>query len=152
LPDILVCDAGNNRISWIRQVSSGVYTEYPIADILAPAHVEAIDIDGDGLKDIVTGKRFWAHGATGDPEPNAPAVLYWFKLVRSSAREAEFIPQLIDDDSGVGTQVTAGFVSNKKYPDIVVGNKKGVFVFEHTLAKAKVQSSTSRESSTSKSP
>jgi len=111
-----------------------------------------IDIDGDGLKDIVTGKRFWAHGATGDPEPNAPAVLYWFKLVRSSVREAEFIPQLIDDDSGVGTQVTAGFVSNKKYPDIVVGNKKGVFVFEHTLAKAKVQSSTSRESSISKSP
>jgi len=25
----------------------------------------------------------------------------------------------------------AGNISNKKYPDIVVGNKKGVFVFEH---------------------
>ena len=29
------------------------------------------DSDGDGLKDIITGKRFWAHGPTGDAEPNA---------------------------------------------------------------------------------
>lgn len=90
-----------------------------------------MDIDGDGLKDIVTGKRFWAHGPAGDPEPNAPAVLYWFKLVRSARGEADFVPHLIDDNSGVGTQVVAGFITNKKYPDIVVGNKKGVFVFEH---------------------
>ena len=29
------------------------------------------DWDGDGLPDIVTGKRFWAHGPTGDAAPNA---------------------------------------------------------------------------------
>ena len=92
-----------------------------------------IDMDGDGLKDIVTGKRFWAHGKNGpDPESDGfPAVLYWFKLVRPAPGQADFIPFLVDDDSGVGTQVTAGFVSNSQYPDIVVGNKKGLFVFEH---------------------
>jgi hypothetical protein len=94
-----------------------------------------VDIDGDGLKDIVTGKRFWAHGKNGpDPESdNAPAVLYWFKLVRPAKGQAEYIPHLIDNDSGVGTQVTAGIVSNEKYPDIVVGNKKGVFVLKHEV-------------------
>ena len=96
-------------------------------------------MDGDGLKDIVTGKRFWAHGSTGDVEPNAPAVLYWFKLVRSADGQADFIPRLIDDNSGVGTQVTAGFISNKKYPDVVVGNKKGVFMFKHEVAKRSKQ-------------
>jgi hypothetical protein len=97
--------------------------------------VELIDVDGDGLKDIVTGKRFWAHGkGGGDPESDAAAVLYWFQLVRHG-REVEFVPHLIDSDSGVGTQVVAGFVSNKKYPDIVVGNKKGTFVFEHQTKK-----------------
>ncbi len=31
-----------------------------------------VDMDGDGLKDVVTGKRFWAHGKDGpDPESNA---------------------------------------------------------------------------------
>ena len=94
--------------------------------------LDLIDMDGDGLKDLVTGKRFWAHGAHGDPEPNAPAVLYWFKLVRPAQGQAEFVPYLIDNNSGIGTQVVAGFISNKKLPDVVVGNKKGLFVFEHS--------------------
>ena len=45
--------------------------------------IALVDMDGDGLKDIVTGKRFWSHGRTGDPDRNDDAVLYWFKLVRA---------------------------------------------------------------------
>jgi hypothetical protein len=98
-----------------------------------------IDVDGDGLQDIVTGKRFWAHGKNGgDPESDGyPAVLYWFQLTRTAAGEVDYIPHLIDDNSGVGTQVTAGYLSNPKYPDIVVGNKKGVFIFQHQVQAAK---------------
>ena len=95
-----------------------------------PHAVDLVDIDGDGLKDIVTGKRFWAHGAQGDVEPNAPAVLYWFKLKRDG-NNVQFLPFLIDDNSGIGTQVIAAPASDRKLPDIVVGNKKGVFVFVH---------------------
>jgi hypothetical protein len=102
-----------------------------------PHSLALIDMDGDGLKDIVTGKRFWAHGKDGpDPESNSPAVLYWFKLVRSGKGQADFVPQLIDVDSGVGTQVVAGNISQKTFPDIVVGNKKGVFLFQHKTAKS----------------
>jgi hypothetical protein len=96
--------------------------------------VDLIDMDGDGLKDIVTGKRIWAHGPTGDVEPNAPAVLYWFKLVRDSNHGVDFVPYQIDNASGVGTQVVVGDVSGNGLPDIVVGNKKGTFVFLHTAA------------------
>ncbi len=92
-------------------------------------------MDGDGLKDIVTGKRFWAHGATGDAEPSAPAVLYWFKLVRGPDKSVDFIPYLIDDDSGIGTQVVAGDINGDGLPDVVVGNKKGTFVHIHQVKK-----------------
>ena len=74
---------------------------------------------------IVTGKRFWAHGPTGDVEPNAPAVLYWFQLVRDQkSGAAEFVPHLIDSDSGVGMQIAF-----TPPGDIAISNKKGTFVF-----------------------
>lgn len=91
--------------------------------------VELVDIDGDGLKDIVTGKCFWAHGPTGAPESNAPAVLYWFKLVRRADGRVDWVPNLIDVDSGVGRQIGLGDVNGDGRPDLVIGNKKGAFVF-----------------------
>jgi hypothetical protein len=93
--------------------------------------VDMIDMDGDGVKDIVTGKRFWAHGPTGDVEPGAPAVLYWFRTVRAADKSVDFIPYRIDDNSGIGTQVVAGDVNGDGLPDVVVGNKKGTFVHIH---------------------
>ncbi len=98
--------------------------------------VDLVDIDGDGLKDIVTGKRFWAHGKNGpDPESNKPAVLYWFQLVRHKDKTVQFVPHLIDSDSGIGTEVIAADINGDKLPDIVVGNKKGTFVHIHEVKK-----------------
>lgn len=90
--------------------------------------IDLVDMDGDGLKDIVTGKRFWSHGRTGDPDRNSAAVLYWFKLTRGPGNHVDFVPNRIDDASGVGTQVVAGDVNGDGLPDIVVGNKNGVFL------------------------
>ena len=90
--------------------------------------LDLVDINGDGLKDILTGKRFWAHGPTGDVEPNAPAVVYWFELRRDKEKGVQFIPHMIDDDSGVGTQVTAADLNGDGIPDVIVSNKKGTFL------------------------
>jgi hypothetical protein len=89
------------------------------------------DMDGDGLKDLVTGKRFWSHGRTGDPDRNDAAVLYWFKLARRADKTVDYIPYLIDNESGVGTQVVAGDINGDGLPDVVVGNKRGTFVHLH---------------------
>ncbi len=91
--------------------------------------IDLVDMDGDGVKDIVTGKRYWAHGPKGDAEPDAPAVLYWFKLERKADKTVNFVPHQIDNDSGVGTQVIAADISGDGKPDVLVGNKKGQFVF-----------------------
>ncbi len=86
-----------------------------------------IDMDGDGLKDILTGKCRWAHGPRGDAEPNAAPVIFWFKLVRKGGK-VSWLPHLIDDDSGIGRQVEAGDISGNQLADVVVGNKKGAYV------------------------
>ena len=86
------------------------------------------DFNGDGLTDFVTGKRWWAHGG-GDPGADQPAVLYWFELKRSEAHGVEFIPHLVDTDSGVGTQIAVGDLDGDKRTDIGIGNKKGIYIF-----------------------
>ncbi|NQU25882.1 MAG: VCBS repeat-containing protein [Candidatus Nealsonbacteria bacterium] len=90
--------------------------------------LDLVDINGDGLKDVLTGKRFWAHGPKGDAEPDAPAVVYWFELRREKGKLVRFIPHEIDDDSGVGTQVAATDLNGDGVPDVIVGNKKGSFI------------------------
>jgi hypothetical protein len=88
-----------------------------------------VDINGDGLKDLVTGRRFWAHGPKGDDTPADPAYLYWFEARRGPGGQITFIPRLIDDDSGVGTQFAIADVNGDGLPDVVISNKKGVYVF-----------------------
>ncbi len=115
---------------WIKHTISGTKPEESLQGIVLtqPHAIELVDMNGDGLKDIVTGKRFWAHGPEGDVDPNGPAVLYWFELKRTG-HDVQWIAHLIDDDSGVGTQVSVADINGDGKPDVIVGNKKGAFVF-----------------------
>jgi len=54
LLDVLVCDCTNRWVSWIRQDPRGQFTEYPLCtEVGAPAHVDAVDMNGDGHLDLL---------------------------------------------------------------------------------------------------
>jgi hypothetical protein len=144
LADVVTSIAAHGYgISWFEQRRTSPDTEswieHPITSRNAGEKISGVqfsqphalmleDMDGDGLKDIVTGKRHWAHGNHGDPEPTAPAVLYWFKLTRENGG-VTFVPHQIDDASGVGCQFPVGDLNDDGKPDIAIANKSGVFVF-----------------------
>lgn len=88
-----------------------------------------VDIDGDGLKDFVTGRRYWAHGPGGDDHPADPPLLYWFQVSKDSAGVVTLTPHRIDDDSGVGTQFATQDVDGDGHTDVVISNKRGVALF-----------------------
>jgi hypothetical protein len=140
-PDVITSlEAHGYGLAWFEQKADGTFEKHLIVGAkesdnpqgvkFSQMHaIDLIDMNGDGLKDIVTGKRYFAHGSHGDKEPLAPAVLYWFELKRGEGGKVDWIAHQIDNDSGIGTQVVAKDINHDKHPAIVVGNKKGTFVF-----------------------
>jgi hypothetical protein len=86
-----------------------------------------VDIDGDGLKDLVTGKRWWSHGRS-EPGSDGPAIIYWLKASKGADGITTFTPMVIDDDSGIGTQFEVADINGDGLLDIITSNKKGVRV------------------------
>ncbi|MCO8123901.1 FG-GAP-like repeat-containing protein [Stieleria sp. TO1_6] len=131
-------------LAWFQQTSPGQFERHdimgdssidnPFGVCFSQLHAVAlVDVDGDGAKDIVTGRRHFAHGgkdAGGLQDP----VLYWFRhTLRDGA--VEFVPHLIDDDSGVGVDVVVTDLNQDNKPDIVSASKHGLTLhFQGDLA------------------
>ncbi|MHC4888185.1 MAG: FG-GAP-like repeat-containing protein, partial [Planctomycetota bacterium] len=130
--DVISSSAHNYGIWWFEQippVDGSQFKQHVIFDKFSQPHaIRLVDMNGDGVKDLVTGKRHFAHQGK-DPGGKEPAVLCWFELRRPQKGKAEFILHKIDDNSGVGTQFEVTDMNKDGKWDIVTSNKKGVHVF-----------------------
>ena len=90
------------------------------------------DLNGDGRKDYITGKRFLAHHGR-DPGDSDPAILMWFEF--TPGKEPYYKEHIIDNDSGAGLNIKVHDMNGDKKPDIVIANKNGVFLFENKIKK-----------------
>lgn len=126
--DVLSTSAHRFGIWWHEQTPEGWKT-HTIDKSLSQTHaVSMADINGDGLLDFVTGKRWWAHMGR-DPGSDQPAVVVWYEFSRPLGRP-RWVRHQIDDDSGVGTQFEVADVNGDGLLDVVTSNKKGVYYFQ----------------------
>ena len=130
--DVITSSAHNYGIWWFEQLppaDGSQFKQHLISKQFSQPHaIRLVDMNGDGIKDLVTGKRYFAHQGK-DPGGHEPAVLYWFELRRPDKGKVKFILHMIDDNSGVGTQFIVADINADSKPDIVTSNKKGVHVF-----------------------
>jgi hypothetical protein len=126
--DVVSSSAHRFGVWWHEQTPEGFKTHTIVDDISQTHAVCQADINGDGLADFVTGKRWWAHMGR-DPGADQPAVVVWFELVRRGGRPL-WVRHTIDTDSGVGTQFEVADVNGDGLLDVVTANKKGVYYFE----------------------
>jgi len=127
--------AHGSGIAWFEQTQAGKFerhdiiggssTDSPYGVTFREPHGMALgDIDGDGAKDFVSGKRWLAHNGRDAGAYQEP-VVYWFRKVKSAAG-IEFVPHLVDNDSGIGVGVPVGDLNGDGKPDIVSANKRGL--------------------------
>jgi putative heme-binding domain-containing protein len=124
--DIVGSSAHRRGIWWYEQKPDGWETHLIDQSIAQTHSLMLADINGDGLPDLVTGKRFYAHNGR-DPGEDEPPHLSWFELTRDNGKP-KWTQHIIDEDSGVGVQHEVYDMNADGKLDVLVANKHGVFV------------------------
>lgn len=132
LMDVLSSSAHELGVWWHQQMrdeeGNVSWKTHLIDESYTQTHgLSLVDINSNGLPDFVTGKRFFAHMGS-DPGEFDPPYLYWYEYI--PGKNPTWIPHRIDDNSGVGVHVVTEDITKDGWIDIIIANKKGVFVFE----------------------
>ena len=131
--DIIMSSAHTFGIWWFENLSGNSANQFRyhlIDESFSQTHaMEYVDINGDGQRDIITGKRYFAHNGN-DPGGMDPVVMYWYEVRRKRGSPPEFVPHEIvaGRDTGIGTQFLVRDFDGDSRPDVVLSNKKGVNV------------------------
>ncbi len=143
--DVITSEAAHEfGLSWYEQIRDGQEIQFKQHVIMGQDRsdnkygvlfselhsVNLADMDGDGLKDIVTGKTYYSHHKAS-PMWDAGAVVYWFKLVRGKDG-IDWLPYKADGEAGVGRQLIVDDINGDGLLDIATGGMLGSHVLMHS--------------------
>ena len=122
------------RISFVRHMISDNFATKNAGGVVfsQPHGSTSADMNGDRIPDFVVGKRYSSHNESyADPDPYGAAVLYVYRTVRNKQAPggAEFVPELVHNLSGAGSQVLAVDLNKDGVMDLVTSGKLGAFAF-----------------------
>ena len=140
--DIISADLAHAwGISWYEQTAAGEFTKHKFvgtkeedlaASFSQPHALEVVDMDGDGISDVIAGKSYLAHPeGLDDPDLRGEPVNYVFKIKREGG-SITFEPHPIDTSDekvGVGRQIAVGHIDRDGIMDVCIASKLGVYVF-----------------------
>ena len=140
LPDLLTANAHDYGIFWMEQRPDHTWVKHIIDESWSQAHaLTLVDLNGDGRKELLTGKRFMAHDGH-DPGEHDPLGIYWYEYRKSDdGKSVVWARHIIDYGSraGGGMQIPVADLDGDGDLDFAVGGKSGLFLFENLTRNGK---------------
>ncbi len=136
LPDIIYGNGHNFGLYWLEQTMdsagrSAWIFPHVIDDSYSQVHCPILtDLDGDGTKDIISGKRYRGHNG-GDPGAMEPQCIFWYKVKKGPAPQFTRYIVTYDENIGMGMNSQAVDIDNDGDIDIIAPGKSGLFVIEN---------------------
>ncbi|MCX7818767.1 MAG: VCBS repeat-containing protein [Kiritimatiellae bacterium] len=132
--DLVWGSAHDVGVRWLEQTrdSSGRrgWRRHEVDSSWSQAHtMVAVDLDGDGRQEVVTGKRYWAHNGrdTGELEPRI-VVAYAVDAATGAWRRRVLV---FGTRAGFGIATMAGDLDGDGDPDVLCPGKSGLYWLEN---------------------
>ena len=134
LPDLLTSNAHDYGIFWMEQRPDHTWVKHAIDESWSQAHaMTLVDLNADGRKELLTGKRFMAHDGH-DPGEHDPLGIYWYEYHKSEdGKSVVWSRHVVEYGSraGGGMQIPVVDIDGDGDLDFAVGGKSGLFLFEN---------------------
>ncbi|MBN8734137.1 MAG: VCBS repeat-containing protein [Acidobacteria bacterium] len=136
--DVVSSNAHDYGLFWLERTPTG-WKKNVFEDVWSQPHATAlVDLNGDGRKDLISGKRFLAHDH--DPGSRDPLGLYWYETVPGpQGKGIYWARHIIDYGSmaGGGMQIALADLDGDGDLDFAVGGKGGLYLFENLTRQPK---------------
>ena len=124
--DIFTASSHYPGVWWFSQTAPSTWKHNTVNPTLGTNHAMIMkDLDMDGIPDIISGKRYFAHDVPAD---GVDVALYWVKSTPGPTPKFD-VYKINPELAGVGTQFEVQDINEDNFPDIIVSNKAGVKIY-----------------------
>jgi hypothetical protein len=132
--DIIFGRGHNVGLYWWEQKApeadgTTVWAKHVIDESWSQAHaLSLVDLDGDGVEELVAGKCIWAHNG-GDPGAADPPAIYYYSWDRARAKFTRHTIAAPGEGIALGRQYGVVDLNGDGRPDLTAPSKLGLWIF-----------------------